>query len=320
MAFSGGVLYVVQETPAFWFLLLSTHGSRWGLTGLLAILLTMLLLRVAAQVISEKREDKSESEAQKWFREVFLTPQYWKQGFRRWLSRKMDKNPLIWLEYRRTGSRTARWMLVLALVVIETYAVRFLFSEEWFLMVRLQSAFALMLIIAVTSASSFQRERENGAFELLLVAPFTEGSLLSGRLKAVWGYYLPPLLMLVLPFWLAFTWFEARVLPMMGSESLQIARTISLACSAITIPLAGLFYALKGKGFLVNLVGTILFTLLIPYFAWEYAVRAWAFLFDPYGGVYYSFPYVAATLALHAGLGALFYVKSYKTLQTRQFA
>ena len=126
--------------------------------------------------------------------------------------------------------------------------------------------------------------------------------------------------MLVLPFWLAFTWFEARVLTTIGSESLQIARAISLACSVITIPLAGLFYALKGKGFLVNLVGTILFTLLMPCFAWEYAVGAWAFLFDPYGGTYYSFPYVAATLALHAGLGALFYVKSRKALQTRQFA
>jgi ABC-type transport system involved in cytochrome c biogenesis permease component len=50
-------------------------------------------------------------------------------------------------------------------------------------------AFALALVMGFTAASTFRKERECGALELLLVAPFSEMQLIMGRLCAVWSYY-----------------------------------------------------------------------------------------------------------------------------------
>jgi hypothetical protein len=311
--------------------LLFHQGARWGFALVLALLLTMLPLWVAAQIIVSGRKEKVESETVKCLRELFLTPRYWKRGFQQWLSRKMDKNPLIWLEYRRTGSRAARWTIVLVLVVLETYAITAFSFARSFLTVQLQAAFLLMLIMAVTAASSFQREKENGVFELLLVAPFTDRSLLSGRLRAVWSYYLPALLALIFPVWTALTWNEAIGIPMVGADSINVARIVSLAGSAVIIPICGLFFALKSRRFLLSLTGTILFGLVLPYCFWEYLIGMMEYFGPQYlaslwmdlvGAAFDPtfFPYVPATLVLHLGLGAVFYVKAYQALRARQFA
>ena len=331
--FAAAGIQFVHEPEGLWsFSQVFFHqGTRWGFSMVLSVLLTLLLLRVAAQLIVSGRKEKTESETRKSLRVVFFTPHYWKSGFHRWLSRKMDKNPLIWLEYRRTGSRAARWMMVLVLVMVETYAVMAHSLGNSFLALQLQTAFLLMLIMAVTAASSFQKEMENGAFELLLVAPFTERSLLSGRLRAVWSYYLPPLLTLALPIWMAFTWNEARAIPLRGEEALGFARVMSLAGSAITIPVCGLFFALTSRGFLLNLIGTVLFALVVPYYFWEYLLGIMTYFVPQYGGWIWmdlfgtafnpsSFPYVSATIALHAGLGAVFYIRAFQSLRARQFA
>jgi ABC-type transport system involved in multi-copper enzyme maturation permease subunit len=330
---SGGIFVVQQPQQSFWTLnsFFLHHGSRWGLVALLSSLLTLLILRIAVQQLISAREERAESETHKWFREVFFTPLYWKSGFRRWLSRKMDKNPLIWLEYRRTGSRVGRWVLVLLLVMIETYSVTERSLSYGFLELQLQMGFVLMLILAITAASSFQREKENGAFELLLVAPFTEGSLLNGRLRAVWSYYLPALLTLAAPVWLAFTWNEARSFPLSGQEAIEFARAVSLGLSVLTIPLAGLWLALRSRRFIMNLIGTVLFGLVLPYYFLEYFTGMVAAFFTRYFSISWlevlvfflnpeNFPYVFATVLLQGVLAAVFYRKAFECLRARQFA
>src|SRR4030095_16411215 len=55
----------------------------------------------------------------------------------------------------------------------------------------------LMLSIALGAAGSFRRERELGMMELLLVTPLRVGQIVSGRVRGLWGQFLPGVLLLI---------------------------------------------------------------------------------------------------------------------------
>jgi hypothetical protein len=116
---------------------------------------------------------------------------FWKETFRRTMNRRMRTNLLVWLEYRSAWSRSGRWLIVAAIIVWESYLIeraslRSLGSYQIYIL------FVVALLVSITAANSFQSDRESRAFELLLVAPFTENTLLRGRIRAVWSYYRPP--------------------------------------------------------------------------------------------------------------------------------
>jgi len=50
--------------------------------------------------------------------------------------------------------------------------------------------------MAGSAAGSFRRERDTGVLELLLVAPLRESQLIGGRLRALWGRFLPSIILL----------------------------------------------------------------------------------------------------------------------------
>jgi ABC-type transport system involved in cytochrome c biogenesis permease component len=231
---------------------------------LISLFMARAFLRRASRTIARFPEVEIETVRQIWFRKVFLTPRFWKQRFWRGMRRKLDKNPLIWLEYRSTWSRGFRWILLLIIIAINSLAaVKSSFPNDW-LQLQLWLGFGLLIVMAFSGSSSFQKERESGAFELLLVAPMRVAELIRGRLTAVWGYYWPALgciaaftflpLLFRLSFGYGSSYNEPRAGLILFSEVL----------SFITVPIVGFALALKTRHFFTVFIPTLLLAVVWP--------------------------------------------------------
>src|SRR5687767_3501999 len=119
----------------------------------------ILILGWIAWMIKRTKQEQSEPVAQRWFRNVFLTPRYWRGTFQRTMQRRMDSNPLIWLEYRTAWSRVGRTAMIGALIFMESMVIASPYGMEE--LPRLHAIFALAFLVfmAITSATSFQREK-----------------------------------------------------------------------------------------------------------------------------------------------------------------
>jgi ABC-type transport system involved in multi-copper enzyme maturation permease subunit len=288
---------------------------------LFVLLATIAWAFLLGGLLTRNRTSGGESARAAWFRRVFLTPTFFKDVLRRAMLRKIEQNPLIWLEYRSPWSRSARWTLVAALVLAESYMLLIDAFSVQFSYMQVIATLVLVLLICVTASSSFQREKENGAFELLLVAPLTEERLIFGRLAAVWNYYKPAAVVLLLFMISSLGNFER--MPFSG------AQLLSVCLSGITVPVAGLYFALTRKHFLVILASTAFCALLLPYFGLQ--VADWfAGLFDaalygygsngPGNSVFGAPLTVAAAIFLHGGLIKLFLGRTLTCLRRRDFA
>ncbi|HEX7860760.1 MAG TPA: ABC transporter permease subunit [Verrucomicrobiae bacterium] len=318
----------------------SPGSNRWSTeviltTNLVIVLLGSIfaLLRIARLLIKQ-RDVEENSPRRIWFRQTFLAPRFWRQKFNRTMRQRMNRNPLIWLEYRTAWSRVGRTAMIGGVILVESL----LLASEWAIQelpsVHVLMGFVILVVLAITSASSFQREKESGAFELLLVAPFTEFSLIYGRLRAVWSYYTPVVLTLfvlvVFAFSVGIDWGISSYYLEYDSSGSEGARFWSGAASFVTIPIAGLFFALRLKHLITTLIATIAFGFVLPMYFWTiveavllYCSR-WFFesgfvgmLVHPFeNGI---FPWISASLALHVGLCAYFLAKTHQRLKSRNF-
>jgi ABC-type transport system involved in multi-copper enzyme maturation permease subunit len=298
----------------------------FGGNALLVACFGVLWLRVLGNQLSIRVQDQGESARAVWLRRVFLQPAFWKKALRRSMHRKMEANPLIWLEYRTAWSRSARSVTVAVLVLAESYVMLVAPLSREFIFLQMLAGFALVLLICVTAASSFQKEKENGAFELLLVAPLSEEKIHSGRLRAVWSYYRPAALVFV-----CFVLFsirgDGRNLFDAGLGS--GAHLLSVCLSGLTVPIAGLYFALKLRHFLQILASTAFFGILLPYFAWDFLQQiAWFAqyaLYLPLSSVFRKLTEfgpiaVIGTLLIHGALINFFSTRTTLCLRTRSFA
>lgn len=304
---------------------------------LFLVLLGFLLLHLAAACLKQEGNPRT-SRIGAWFRETFLKPRYWQNTFRRTMNRRMDRNPLIWLEYRTAWSRVGRTVLVGALILAESLTLIGASRISEVSQLHMMAAIILMVIIAVTSATSFQKEKESGAFELLLVAPLTEWSLLGGRLRAVWSYYLPAtatlaiLMMLTVSFGFDMhEWMGSNLFNNESEFELLNAKLGSLACSAVTIPIVGLYFALRMKNLIPALMATLAVGLLIPLYFGQYLGVLLVFLSEMLPSMpltdllvhqfrFGTFPFFKATVLLHLAVAVFFIYRTYRQLQRRQFA
>lgn len=286
----------------------------------LALIGSYVALGLTAAKIRAKRNEEGESERRRWFRTVFLTPRYWKDYFRRSMGRRLERNPLVWLEYRSAWRRSARWMLVLALVTAETHVVMISTRTGDLMLFQALLGLVITLFVGVTSAGSFKVEKESGAFELLLVAPLKEEAIIFDRIKAVWAYYKPLFLT-----WAAFLWFVAVNFPY--ASFLQLGSVIggtllSTLLSMYTLPLAGLYFAMRLKNYLSILLATLLTGAILPLFGWMWMKGAFSYLVWGTSGFYAleGFPYELAILATHVVLWVKLHANVYGLLKGREFA
>jgi len=300
--------------------------SDWFLVRILCtnLVLALCVSYVAIEIASDRtkagRVSHGESARTARLRTFFLTPRFWKETFRRSMRRRMERNPLVWLEYRSAWRRSARWLLVLALIIAETYYVMISDWQDGLMMFQVVLGFALALFVAVTSASSFKVEKETGALELLLVAPLRLEAIIVDRVRAVLAYYKPAFLT-----WIAFLLFVGANFPGRPYEmaSMMNGALLSVVAGMITIPLAGLYFATRLKNFIPILLCTIGIAIILPFFGWIWLAFSGAFVFGRgIPGMYnvYKFPFEGAVLASHVVIALQLYSKVGDRLAARNFA
>lgn len=106
---------------------------------------------------------------------------------RRWLR----GNPLCWLMRYRGEVRRVRWAAVMGIGAGQWLVqARPLFRGEW-LAAEAGMAAALALFTALAAAGSFRQEREEGAWEMLVVTPLRPRDFLWGRIQGLWWQFGP---------------------------------------------------------------------------------------------------------------------------------
>jgi ABC-type transport system involved in multi-copper enzyme maturation permease subunit len=191
----GGLLsFLGPSGPLIW--------MRW-LTILFGVSLLGLFgaVQVAAWRVQRSWQELPPSRAQQELQEVFTKPRFWQGLFRSRLRRALERNPIGWLHQYSAGARLAKWGWCLVVVLVETMLVTGGYQLEFFRHFRAWQSYltlALLAGLALSASTSFRRERESGAFELLLVTPLTCGQILSGRLRGIWNQFAPAVAVLLL--------------------------------------------------------------------------------------------------------------------------
>jgi hypothetical protein len=230
--------------------------AAFGKIAGISVLALVVSLLVAARTIRQNWQEKPPGPRYLWFLRVFCEPFIWRAFFKLWIRRKLEKNPIGWLEQRNWTGRTA---VAVWLAIVASFYIAMLGDTAYYRRFNTEVQFALGLILALAmasvSAGSFRRERDLGVMELLLVTPLREQELALGRLKGIWEQFIPALaLLLGLWLWISLTFGNS------GDWVLILFWGTTFAC----LPVTGLYQSLKQRGTLGALMWTIWPTLLMP--------------------------------------------------------
>jgi ABC-type transport system involved in multi-copper enzyme maturation permease subunit len=195
-----------------------------------------------------------------WLAATFCTPAFAIRFYRRWLNRGLERNPIGWLEKRRWSSRIISWTWLAVTIALAsaglTYSTEVLGDIMNLLRVL---TWGLALSVVAVAAGSFSRERAAGMMELLLISPLKEWQIITGRLRGLWGQFLPSAaLLLGLWFFLIFSLRFAYF----GAEPLSL---ICYAGMFLSLPAIGLYCSLRHRSYLSSITATLLLGLAIPW-------------------------------------------------------
>src|SRR5262249_5406016 len=139
----------------------------------------------------------------------------------------------------------------------------------------------LVISMAISTAGSFRRERESGVLELLLVSPLRERTIISGRLRGLWGQFLPAFgLLLIVWFYLA------SISKTRGEEGGAIFFYAGTFCS---LPVIGLFFSLRCRAFMTALLAALVMGFVLPFIIGSILEFWWAnFVVTGFGYVSYD--------------------------------
>jgi ABC-type transport system involved in multi-copper enzyme maturation permease subunit len=187
--------------------------------------------------------------------QALVTPVVGVKFLRRWMKRKLLRNPIGWLEQRTWSGRLVTWSWLA--VMVSLYSAMFAGTVTYRAIYNLQEFMAWLLLAGVASsaAGSFQRERETGVMELLLVSPMREGQIIGGRLRGLWGQFLPAVILLF-SVWLYFR----GIRPMMVKYD-----WLAIFCAGfLTLPVIGLYNSLRQRSFVPAFLLTLGMGLALP--------------------------------------------------------
>jgi len=117
----------------------------------------------------------------------------WLRSRRRGL---LDRSPVAWLHGGRWAARIGAWIWLGIAAPTLLAGIMGYPDSSWSYPFAMVTLAPLNLAVAFGAAASFQRERENGALELLLVTPLTPTAILLGRLYGLLRVFGPALLTL----------------------------------------------------------------------------------------------------------------------------
>ncbi|MCL5098555.1 MAG: hypothetical protein M1608_13705 [Candidatus Omnitrophica bacterium] len=130
-------------------------------TGLLVIFSfanLVLAMLLAAWRIRRAWREEPDSPQKAWLLRVFCTPRFWRSVFRRTMARKLQRNPVGWLQQYSWSARLSRWWWCMAFALAECLVasdpgIDFLWKSQPYL------GQLLLVILAFTAAGSFRREK-----------------------------------------------------------------------------------------------------------------------------------------------------------------
>jgi ABC-type transport system involved in multi-copper enzyme maturation permease subunit len=258
---------------------LSAAGqSSWLSTaGGLAVLSLFSLLaavELAARRLRRIWQEQPPSARQLWLEEVLCAPVIGVTFLRWWMRRKLEHNPIGWLEQRSWSGRLVMWGWLA--VMVSLYCTFLTGSYALQIVHRLQHIMAWLLLIglAASAAGSFQRERESGVMELLLVSPVSEARIIGGRVRGLWGQFLPALLLLLAAWAYINSWSHERP---------DGFAWIQFYCVAfLTLPVIGLYHSLRWKSFITAFLMTFVTGLMLPLLPLVLMLRLQRILYNMY--------------------------------------
>ena len=222
-----------------------------------SMLVLLLSIEIAARNLRRYWREEPPSARQVWLEKKLFTPILMVSFLRGWMRRKLEHNPIGWLEQRSWSGRLVTWGWFA--VMISVYSAAFNNTDVSRSLDILQKFMAWLLlgIMSVTAAGSFQRERETGVLELLLVSPMSVGQIIGGRLRGLWGQFLPAFFVLLV-IWL----YLGTIFP---AEQAAPGVMWFFCGSFLSLPVIGLYYSLRRANFISAFLSTVLMGVAIPY-------------------------------------------------------
>ena len=209
----------------------------------------------AGSRIRRSWRDEAPTARRLWWQRTFCTPVLWLTFFNRWMRRKLERNPIGWLEQRTWSGRLVTWGWIAVLVTVYSVILTSRFGYDGSNDLHEFLALLVVASMAASAAGSFRRERESGVLELLLVSPLRHSEIIAGRVRGLWGQFTPGAVVLVLV-WAYCATFEAR--------HASFATFCLFVSTFLTMPVFGLYSSLCCRNFLTALLATLAVGLLLP--------------------------------------------------------
>ncbi|MDB6109012.1 MAG: hypothetical protein JWR69_762 [Pedosphaera sp.] len=229
--------------------------SAAGITAVTSILALLAAIHIAARGLHQSWQERTPPAWRVRMETRLCTPVLWVPFFHRWLRRKLERNPIGWLEQRTWSGRLVTWGWFAVMVSLYSLALTDAPLGRAFQAIQRLMACLLIGSLTISAAGSFRRERETGVLELLLVSPMSEAQILGGRLRGLWGQFLPAMVVLV-GIWI---YFDGFFHTQGNREHIQLC-----LFSFLTIPVIGLYFSLRRNSFISALLFTVLFGLVLP--------------------------------------------------------
>ena len=174
----------------------SAHRARLAGAGSAMILSWVCLLGavlLAAWQVRRSWRDEPPSVRQLRVERALFAPRFWTALFRRKMRRRLERNPIGWLQQYSPRARLIKWgwcgFILLAQIVLTADIDDLYLGQSWL-------GTLLLLGLSFSAAGSFRHERKSGALELLLVTPLRVDQVISGRVRGLWAQFLPSLCLL----------------------------------------------------------------------------------------------------------------------------
>lgn len=258
----------------------TTARARW-LGGsvaatLLSLLVLLLVIRFVARRVRGIWREEPPSARLLWLENTFCQPVLFRGFLQRWMKRRLEANPVGWLEQRSWSGRLVAWGWLGLVGVLYTGVLtqNFLltFTGSTHNVMHESMMWLLGASMALTAAGSFRRERESGVLELLLVSPLGEEEIIMGRLRGLWAQFFPAgaLLFGVWCFLSSLFGFSGFY-----GEGLDLKAVLYYTTGFLGLPVVGLYFSLACRSFLGALVATLGVGLLAAPILATFVVWAW---------------------------------------------
>jgi len=217
-----------------------------------ALILTASVIMVAG-MLRRNWQDRPKTKRQSEVEKFFCAPSFFPKFFKGWMRRSLERNPIGWLEKRSWTGRITAWIWFALMI---SFGSMLAYSVTYRDLLGLFDGLMWMLLISIAyvAAGSFRRERETGALELILVTPLSERQVIHGRLRGLWGQFLPTFLL-----WVVMVLYLSSAL-----GRWEIGDVLSFGVLFLVVPVVGLYFSLRSRFVLLAWVFTLTVCFMLP--------------------------------------------------------